>query len=379
MNSSDTSPKEPSFSHLVLQWFDKHGRKNLPWQQNPSRYSVWVSEIMLQQTQVATVIPYYQRFMTRFPNVTSLANADIDEVLHLWTGLGYYARARNLHKAAIQIVEQHASIFPYQLDDVIALPGIGKSTAAAILSLADDQAHVILDGNVKRVLARYFAVEGWPGNKRIEDQLWEYARQLKPPARFNHYTQAMMDLGATLCTRNKPNCEECPVNQRCLAFIQGRQSELPHRKPKKDKPTKQTNMHIVFYQGSVLLYKRPSEGIWGGLWSFYEDEGVMENFLNQVNLEQVEEHILDGFTHTFSHFHLDITPRVLICQKSFSAESGNRVEEASPVNLDIEPSNSKQTQEIEQNKPSWFNIYESIEVGLAAPTVKIIKQLKSLF
>lgn len=213
-----------SFSTRLLAWFEQHGRKDLPWQQTPSPYRVWVSEIMLQQTQVATVIPYFERFMQRFPDVLKLANAEQDEVLHLWTGLGYYARGRNLHKAAQTIRDEFGGEFPTTLDQVMALPGIGRSTAGAILSLSLGQHHAILDGNVKRVLARYHAIEGWPGTATIEKQLWGLAEQHVPPDDNAAYTQAIMDLGATVCRRSKPLCPLCPQNQQCQALVLGLQT-----------------------------------------------------------------------------------------------------------------------------------------------------------
>lgn len=345
--------KEFSFSKQVLMWFDKHGRKNLPWQKNKTRYSVWVSEIMLQQTQVKTVIPYFKRFMKRFPTPVALAQAPVDEVLHMWTGLGYYARARNLHKAAIQVAEDFNGLMPDNFDDIHALPGIGPSTAAAILSLADNQAYVILDGNVKRVLARYFAVEGWPGNQKIEAQMWSMAKSLAPSERHNDYTQAMMDLGATLCTRSKPKCEQCPVNSHCLAYVQGRQAELPHKKPKKSIPTKHTYMLIPFYQGSVWLQKRPASGIWGGLWGFVEaDSDTLMARLEELNCSAALQQNMQPFKHTFSHFHLEISPILLSLSKALP-------------------------QSVQENTAMWYNIEQGSEVGLAAPTVKILNQIKT--
>lgn len=363
------------FSIAVLNWYDIHGRKNLPWQQNKTRYSVWVSEVMLQQTQVSTVIPYFETFMKKFPTVVDLANAEQDAVLHLWTGLGYYARARNLHKAAQQVRDDYAGIFPAEFEQVVSLPGIGRSTAAAILSLADNQAYVILDGNVKRVLARYSAVEGWPGNKKVEDSMWLLAESLGPLARFDDYTQAIMDLGATLCTRSKPSCDMCPVQTHCLAYAQGRQAELPHKKPKKQIPTKTTRMLIPFYQGSVLLHKRPSSGIWGGLWGFYESNNEsfesaedLPSDLAFVQHEQdtkIQTQTMPEFTHTFSHFHLQISPILL------------QLEGDSPGALQQQLERVAEQQGIYETL--WFNIHSGPDVGLAAPTVKILKQLQTMF
>jgi A/G-specific adenine glycosylase len=378
-----------NFSEQLLAWFDQHGRKHLPWQQQKSRYSVWVSEIMLQQTQVNTVIPYYKTFMQRFPTVIHLANAQQDEVLHLWTGLGYYARARNLHKAARRVRDEFGGIFPDEFDQVLSLSGIGRSTAAAVLSLANNQPYVILDGNVKRVLARFFAVEGWPGNKKVEEAMWGMAESLKPTensveeARYNDYTQAIMDLGATLCKRSKPNCEECPLQSHCLAFAQGRQQELPHKKPRKAIPTKYTHMLIPFINGSVLMHKRPSSGIWGGLWGFYESDEPLEN-LNYASYSTLPDDLraaladkkgdikkLEPFTHTFSHFHLHISPILIELQ------SVAQLPQSSDTLVINEPSPLSEV-EIKQ-QALWFNIQEASKVGLAAPTVKIFKQIQLMY
>ncbi|MEJ2095511.1 MAG: A/G-specific adenine glycosylase, partial [Gammaproteobacteria bacterium] len=222
----------------LLAWFENHGRHDLPWQENPTPYRVWVSEIMLQQTQVKTVIPYYQRFMTRFPDVACLARAGQDEVLHVWTGLGYYARARNLHRAAKEITQSHHGHFPETLVGLMALPGIGRSTAGAILSLAMGQRAVILDGNVKRVLARYHAVSGWPGKVAVQNQLWALADDHTPAKRVTEYTQAIMDLGATICIRRDPRCESCPLKDSCLACAQGKPNDYPSSRAAKSKPVR---------------------------------------------------------------------------------------------------------------------------------------------
>ena len=259
------------FSQSVLTWFDKHGRKHLPWQQNITPYRVWLSEIMLQQTQVATVIPYFERFTAQFPDVHSLAIAPIDQVLHLWTGLGYYARARNLHRCAQTVVAQYDGEFPSTVKTLCELTGIGRSTAGAIVSIAFQQRAAILDGNVKRVLARYHAVEGWPGQTETLNQLWEIAEQYTPDKRANDYTQAMMDMGATLCMRTKPSCERCPLQSGCIAYAQGAQNRYPSKKPKKDIPVKSVQLLMLRDPaGDILLQQRPPQGIWGGLWSFPE-------------------------------------------------------------------------------------------------------------
>jgi A/G-specific adenine glycosylase len=344
------------FNEKVLAWFDLHGRKNLPWQLNKTPYTVWVSEIMLQQTQVKTVIPYYQAFMQRFPDVYTLADAPQDEVLHHWTGLGYYARARNLQKSAQIIRDEYLGKFPDQLQQLIALPGIGRSTAAAVLSLACGQHHSILDGNVKRVLTRYFAVEGWPGNKKVEDKLWQFADRLTPKNRTADYTQAIMDMGATLCTRSKPKCDICPVQIDCLAFVQGRQAELPHKKPKKTIPVKFTFMLIPMWQKQLLIYKRPPAGLWGGLWGFYEveqEQQIIEQAL-KLGLNDIQHQTLSPFRHTFSHFHLDIQPVVLHLKQE-------------PVG------------QIMEDTQMWYDLSAPQNVGLAAPTKKLFSTISSSF
>ncbi|MEW9797890.1 A/G-specific adenine glycosylase [Alteromonas sp. CYL-A6] len=344
-----------AFSDRVLTWFDRHGRKHLPWQQNVTPYKVWISEIMLQQTQVTTVIPYFERFMTSFPDVNALAAASQDDVLHHWTGLGYYARARNLHRAARHIAEHHVGRFPDTLDDVMALPGVGRSTAGAILSLACQQRHPILDGNVKRVLARHQAIEGWPGVKKVENTLWDIAEQYTPTERCNHYTQAMMDLGAMVCTRSKPACDQCPVQTDCIAYAQGNQAAYPGKKPKKALPVRNVTFLIPMYQRSVFMTQRPSEGLWGGLYGFVEvrPEDNEATLTHHIAGASVQATTLPAFRHTFSHFHLDITPRLLTLEKPPQA----RITEAGA---------------------GWFSIDEPIEVGMAAPTKKIIQQLHHL-
>ncbi|MGY0581376.1 MAG: A/G-specific adenine glycosylase [Paraglaciecola chathamensis] len=343
-----------SFANRILSWFDSHGRKDLPWQQGKTPYSVWVSEIMLQQTQVKTVIPYYQKFMQRFPDILTLANAPQDEVLHHWTGLGYYARARNLQKAAQVIRDQYDGKFPQDINDVIALPGVGRSTAGAVLSLACAQHHSILDGNVKRVLARYFAVDGWPGKKDVEQALWQYADSLTPNSRTGDYTQAMMDMGATICTRSKPKCDSCPLQQNCLAFAQGRQSELPGKKPKKDIPVRTTVMLIPMWQSQVLIYQRPPSGLWGGLWGFYEADSLdtLDATVQQLALGQYTRLTLEPFRHTFSHFHLDIQPVILQLEQ---------------------PSSSQ----VDEKQQIWYDLLKQPNVGLAAPTKRLLAVCKT--
>lgn len=347
MNS--TAKTSPQFSDAVLAWFDDHGRHDLPWQQNKTPYRVWVSEIMLQQTQVTTVIPYYQRFMQRFPDVQSLAAAEQDEVLHLWTGLGYYARARNLHKCAQMVVEQFLGEFPKSVTELESLPGIGRSTAGAIASISMGQYAAILDGNVKRVLTRFHAVEGWPGNKKVADKLWDIAERYTPQERTADYTQAMMDLGATLCTRSKPGCEICPLHTQCEAYSQNRVKEFPNSKPKKDKPVKTTQMILVRHDDEILLQQQPSTGIWGGLWIFPQlsvnDDALSLPLLQGCDIKAVRD--LEGFRHTFSHYHLDIKP----------------------IRIDIE----RKPTTINESDQLWYSLQQGANVGLAAPVKKLLE------
>src|SRR5689334_18575699 len=266
-----------SIAPRLLAWHAKAGRHDLPWQKDlrkeGSAYRVWVSEIMLQQTQVSTVIPYFERFLQRFPDAISLANAPPDEVLHLWTGLGYYARARNLHRAAQVIRDEHAGAFPTELDAVMALPGIGRSTAGAILAISTGQRHSILDGNVKRVLSRYYAIDGAPDENATIDELWRLADANTPAENVAVYTQAIMDLGATLCTRSRPRCDDCPIASDCRARLQGRQGELPAAKKRRAlRKQKHAVMLVARRDQEVLLVQRPPSGIWGGLWCLPEFE-----------------------------------------------------------------------------------------------------------
>jgi len=341
-------------SDTLLDWHKKHGRHDLPWQKTNDAYRIWVSEIMLQQTQVATVIPYYQRFMQSFPSVTDLANADNDDVMHHWTGLGYYARARNLHKAAKVISEQYKGQFPTTFDEVIALPGIGRSTAGAILAFSTQQRHAILDGNVKRVLARFYEVEGWYGKKEVEKTLWALAETNTPQQNVHVYTQAIMDFGATLCSRSKPNCEQCPLQLDCSAFNNDRVKELPHGKPKTTKPTKHTYMLLVKNaQDEFLLQQNPPSGIWGGLWCPAQVKKLEANHtVGNLNVETLE--TLPIFKHTFSHYHLEITP--VLCR----------------VN--------SETQVVAETNQVWYKSQSNKgtgattqKIGLAAPVKKLME------
>lgn len=341
------------FQTRILNWYERHGRKSLPWQINSTPYTVWISEIMLQQTQVNTVIPYFERFIKQYPTVTKLAKAPEDNVLHLWTGLGYYARARNLHRCAKILVENYNGDFPETLDELISLPGIGRSTAGAILSLGFKKPAAILDGNVKRVLARHFAVDGWPGDKKVQDILWELAESLTPAKQNAQYTQAMMDMGAMICTRSKPQCDACPVIKTCLAYNHERIAEFPGKKAKKSIPTKSTFLIILENSHEELLFeKRPSNGIWGGLWSFpeYQEETLdaFEAFATErLQCDMRVSRIGEMFRHTFSHFHLEITPVYCQLEKSILTAAAF-------------------------TKHSWYCPTQALKLGLSAPVKKLL-------
>jgi len=338
------------FSSAVLAWHDQHGRHDLPWQQQKTAYHTWISEIMLQQTQVATVIPYYQRFIERFPDVFSLAKADIDAVLHLWTGLGYYARARNLHKAARQVVEQYQGVFPLSVTELEQLSGIGRSTAGAVLSISSGRRAAILDGNVKRVLARFYAVEGWSGKSAIAQQLWEHAEHNTPYVKSGQYTQAMMDMGATLCTRSKPKCEACPILSGCSAKALDKVKDFPYSKPKKTLPVRQTLMLLIENaDAEKLLYQRPPSGLWGGLWSLPQIADLRDSATElNLHIDLDSAVYLEPMRHTFSHFHLDITPVKVQLQKH-----SEQIMEALPT--------------------LWYNLAQPANIGLAAPVKKLLQ------
>ena len=342
------------FAARLLAWSDDHGRKDLPWQQDVNPYRVWVSEIMLQQTQVQTVIPYYERFMKRFPSVEALAGADADTVLSHWSGLGYYARARNLHKTAQIIQGEYGGVFPSTIDDVESLPGVGPSTAGAILALSHGQRHAILDGNVKRVLARHAAVAGWPGKTEVAKRLWLLAEERTPTARVDHYTQAIMDLGATLCVRSKPACNKCPVSGDCAALAAGTIAEHPGRKPKKEKPLRATTMLLAMVDNAVYMERRPASGIWGGLWSFPElDDQPLEDWCDNLALgEPLEREAWQPLRHSFSHYDLDIHPLVL----RFDSVAGSVADEGDAT---------------------WYQMDEQAPGGIAAPVQQLIDTLRN--
>jgi A/G-specific adenine glycosylase len=299
-----------SFAERVIAWQRRHGRHDLPWQNTHDPYRIWVSEIMLQQTQVAAVIGYYARFLARFPDVAALAAADEDAVLQLWSGLGYYARARNLHKAARTIVSDHGGVFPRAHASVCALAGIGRSTASAICAFAFGTRTAILDGNVKRVLARHFGIEGFPGARKVEQQLWTLAEHLMPEGDVEAYTQGLMDLGAQVCVRSAPACLACPLRGTCVAHRERRTAELPAPRPAKVLPQRATTMLVLMRDGEVLLEKRPAPGIWGGLWCFPELQGgsVEETCLARYGAQVTRTTPLGPVDHGFTHFRLRIEP-----------------------------------------------------------------------
>ncbi|MEP3561040.1 MAG: A/G-specific adenine glycosylase [Marinobacter sp.] len=343
------------FADKLLDWYDNHGRHNLPWHHNRNAYRVWVSEIMLQQTQVATVIPYFEAFMASFPDVQALAAAPVDDVLSHWSGLGYYARARNLHKAARQVVNEFGGEFPQDQETLESLTGIGRSTAAAILAQAFGKRAAILDGNVKRVLARYHAVPGWPGQSTVLKQLWEHAETHTPDQRVRDYTQGIMDLGAMVCTRSKPKCDNCPLNGGCIAYAENQPHQYPGSKPKKQKPEKTTWM-LIFEdnEGRILLERRPPSGIWGGLWSLpeldpaYGTEELQEACERELGLVCSDPELISGFRHTFSHYHLHIQPARL------------------PVSASTKVSDSENQR--------WLHRDEALALGLPAPIRSLLTE-----
>jgi A/G-specific adenine glycosylase len=346
------NPMPPEqFQQQILAWFDVHGRKDLPWQHEISPYKVWLSEVMLQQTQVVSVIGYFKRFIARFPTVQSLAESELDEVLQHWSGLGYYARARNLHKTA-QLIAANEGKFPQTVEDLSAMPGIGRSTAGAILSIACGQSQPILDGNVKRVLARYQAVRGWTSAGKVAAELWAISRRYTPQSRTGDYTQAMMDLGATLCTRSKPQCGICPVADGCQARQFGLVNQLPEPKPRKDLPVKQ--LYFLLLQdpeNRILLERRPPTGIWGGLWSLPEfaDLQAFQVWCRQGDYRIDASQTLPSRRHTFSHYHLDFTPLL--------AKMEN------PINNVMEAS-----------RTVWYKAGDTDTLGLPTPIKRLLQQ-----
>ncbi len=348
-------PDRASFGPRALAWHAVAGRQGLPWQRDRSAYRVWVSEVMLQQTQVATVAPYFERFVERFPDVQALADAPLDVVLHHWSGLGYYARARNLHRAAVIIRDEHDGEFPRDFATVVELPGVGRSTAGAILALAFGERHPILDGNVKRVLARWGAVEGFPGATRVANALWDLSDEVTPPAHAANFTQAIMDLGATLCTRANPACDRCPVAGDCAARLQDRIADFPGARPVRARPQREVVWLVLRRHESVLLEQRPPAGIWGGLWGFPEFTSLAqaERALQELRgsapaLGEIA--VAATITHAFSHFDLAITP----------------------LFADLERDGARVTEGPAQ---TWYNSRAPAELGLAAPVATLLRSL----
>lgn len=342
----------------MLAWFEQYGRKDLPWQRDPSPYRVWVSEIMLQQTRVAVVLPYFELFLARFPSVADLAAADRDQVLYLWSGLGYYARARNLHRAAGLIVADYGGHFPHDIRRLQDLPGIGRSTAGAILSLALGQRHPILDGNAKRVLARCFAVPGWPGRGPVLRRLWELVEACTPKQEVRAYNQAIMDLGATLCTRHEPGCGRCPLAHGCMARLAGEPMAFPEPKPRTTLPVRDARLLVVRNPaGEVLLERRPPTGIWGGLWSLPEcgpGQDAADWCRQHLGVLPHRVEVLPARRHTFSHFLLDIRPLQVELQSESEAVA-------------------------DVDRAFWCDPRRPSTVGLAAPIARILREITDTF
>jgi A/G-specific adenine glycosylase len=342
-----------SFSSRIIQWQQHHGRHTLPWQGSRDPYRIWLSEIMLQQTQVATVIPYFERFIARFPDLTSLAAAHQDEVLALWSGLGYYSRARNLHAAAGAIAEQNNWEFPATADAIARLPGIGRSTAAAIAALAFGQRCAILDGNVKRVLARHGGIDGWPGDKKVETALWQQAELHLPHTGIEFYTQGMMDLGAMICTRSRPACASCPISADCIANRQQRTAELPTPRPRKVLPEKRVQMLLLLDRGELMLEKRPARGIWGGLWSLPElgpEADPSSHCRDRFGFTAQTQQALPSFSHSFTHFKLHILP----------------------VQMQLAPRPSTLPGQI------WLSPADALDAALPTPVRKLVARLEQI-
>ncbi|HXA34809.1 MAG TPA: A/G-specific adenine glycosylase [Steroidobacteraceae bacterium] len=347
---------EPAeFTQRLLAWFDIHGRHDLPWQQNPTPYRVWISEVMLQQTQVLTVIPYYERFMMRFPDVEALAAAPLDAVLHEWTGLGYYARARNLRACAQALLAHHGGEFPEGIDLVTKLPGIGRSTAGAILALSRGERHPILDGNVRRVLARVFGIAGDPSSAAVITQLWAQSEACTPSLRVGAYTQAVMDLGATVCSRARPACTVCPMSSGCIAALEGRQAELPGAKQKRRRGSREATLLIAETGAcgavAVLVERRPMAGIWGGLWSppqFESEFAALDWVRREIGEPESRSQPLAPIHHAFTHFDLLLNPIRVRCRVSAVREGDDRI---------------------------WYRLGNPPQVGLPQPIRRLFERL----
>jgi len=344
-----------AFAERLVAWQQAHGRHDLPWQVSDP-YRVWLSEIMLQQTQVSSVLQYYQRFLARFPTLASLAGASLDDVLALWSGLGYYSRARNLHRAAQMIMTQFSGDFPRDRGLIETLPGVGRSTAAAIAAFAFGQREAILDGNVKRVLTRVYGIHGFPGDKKIETALWELAENLLPERDIASYTQGLMDLGATLCRRGKPDCGRCPFRGMCVAHDEDRVAELPTPRPKKSQPTRHATLLLAVFRGKVFMERRPPSGIWGGLLSLPECTGQeeAEHWLARAG----QGDLLPSWSeveHVFTHFRLIITPQPIMMSALSSDDASDP--NASPSGA------------------CWMAIDEAVDAGVPAPVRRLLLKL----
>lgn len=342
-------------ARALIAWHSGFGRHDLPWQRDRNPYRVWVSEIMLQQTQVATVIPYFERFMQRFPNEGALAAASLDEVLHLWSGLGYYARARNLHRAAVRIRDDLGGRFPTQFAELASLPGIGRSTAGAILALSRGERHPILDGNARRVLSRYLGIEGDPSAPALNALLWQRAEESTPPGNVATYTQAIMDLGATVCTRRRPRCSSCPLAAHCQAHRSGREEMIPTPRARPARSSRHAFLLMAARNdGSVLLTRRPASGVWGGLWCLPEfretDEASAFARRTLGELHRVPQP-LESFRHAFTHFDLTITPLYLECMHPAAS--------VRDADLDF----------------VWYNPRHPASVGLPAPVHSLLARM----
>ncbi|MEW9810041.1 MAG: A/G-specific adenine glycosylase [Candidatus Symbiodolus clandestinus] len=343
---------DSSFASKLLLWAQQHGRKDLPWQRDRQPYSIWLSEIMLQQTQVVTVIRYFERFLEQLPNLRALATAPLDQVLHLWSGLGYYARARNLHRTAQIILHKYAGEFPQDFAQVAALPGIGRSTAGAILSLAFGESYPILDGNVKRILARYYAIAGWPGSNPVAQQLWDLSRQVTPQQQAGDFNQAMMDLGSLVCTRQQPSCYRCPLQKGCQAYRLQRCQEYPRKPPKTIRPEKQVWFLLLQYQRSVWLTPQAPHKLWGGLFCFpqFSSEQALQQWLQQQpDRYPATIHSLPTLSHTFTHLYWTIHP--IHCKL---VERPKNLSEGSGI---------------------WYHLTAPPRIGLAAPIQRLLQQL----
>lgn len=359
-------------SDRIVRWQREHGRHDLPWQGTRDPYRIWVSEIMLQQTQVAAVIGYYERFITRFPDLATLAAADVDEVMRLWSGLGYYSRARNLHACARRLVTEHGGKFPASGQALSALPGIGRSTGAAIAVFAYGVREPILDGNVRRVLCRFFAVPGYPGHGPVERRLWEIAERELGTTALEDYTQGLMDLGATLCTRSRPACLRCPIARRCAARAEGRTAELPAPRPRRAIPVRAATMLVLRRGDDVLLERRPPTGIWGGLWSLPQCDAdpaaepagnaglALPLDLAARGHDEIARELLPRFEHVFTHFRLRVQPvLVSVAARTRAAAGAGQGERARDAPGEI-----------------WMPLADLDAAGLPAPVKSLLRRVR---